>query len=475
MSEHSYVVGGSNAQMRIACPGSLAAELGVWFEKVHELIGKDAFPSLKDALPVSEVVQIRRKNEAKLDPAAMLEIVRALAPKLPDLDAGSNYANEGRMLHEVMAICLNEDKRPNELVGNTYCGVVFTEELCATHAVPALDLFDSVYASLDDATFCEEIRVDLSELIPGAFGTFDVLVVGTKDGRRVGVIVDWKFGSGIVIEARGNFQMGFYALAATYDPRFREMLAGVDDFLFVIIQPTREPTLDMWLATERWMRMFEATLVIGIEDALKPGAPRAMGSWCRWCSAQLACPTFKNVVYETITKEPALMSSLELGWWKRKEPEVVSFFRRLDDYMKAQLSSGHEVPGYKMVAKRAQRRYIDEARVARIFSKLLPEDRLYLKSFVSPAQLEKAIKAAVADGSLKREQGQALIKKALPKLTEKPETGKVVAPISDKREAVAGIGPMMSGALEKLYARKEQAQEPEAGRAVRDPDGSEPA
>ncbi len=376
---------------------------------------------------------------------------------IPDVE--TEYAGEGKLLHEVMRLCLVNDKRPEDYIGfamATSKGTFeLTEELCATHCRPALDLFDELYETLGgEVEFIEEARLDMSALIPKAFGTVDVLIVGMRNGKKILVVLDWKFGSGVVVDARGNYQLAFYALAALYDPKFAGMVDGVEEFLFAIIQPTREPHIDTWVASLDWMRMFEATLVIAIEKAKKPNAPRHAGSWCQFCKAKLECDSFKGVVIEALQKEPTMMTSIELAWWLDRLDILNQFKNALLEHAKATLDGGGNVPGWKVIEKRANRKWRDEKQVEKLFSKLFDgafasEVRLPGK-LRSPAQMETLLKLHKQRGTIGQAQRKALEQKTIAKLTIKESSGTSLARDSEKGEPQVGVGPMLENALQRL-------------------------
>ena len=92
------------------------------------------------------------------------------------------------------------------------------------------------------------------------------------------------------------------------------------------------------------------------------------------------------------------------------------------------------VPGYKLVAKRATRQWVDEAKAKDALSSMGVEP--YRQELLSPAQAEKVLKKS---------------KLALPDdLVVSVSSGSTIAPESDPRPAVLNLGTQLTAALSKL-------------------------
>jgi hypothetical protein len=100
------------------------------------------------------------------------------------------------------------------------------------------------------------------------------------------------------------------------------------------------------------------------------------------------------------------------------------------------LETGGSVPGYKLVVKRATRKWIDEGTAKAALLKHLPESEVMESTVVSPAQAEKKLKK---------------LKLGLPDGTViSVSSGSTMAVESDPRPAVLLIGQQLSAALSKL-------------------------
>ncbi len=125
----------------------------------------------------------------------------ALVATMPQQE-GSSYANEGSLLHEAIAIVMDTGCPPEDMVGFEAHGLTLTDELLERKLKPALALLAD-YDPLALMEFEVEQTVDFGEFLPGVFGSSDV--VGRLDGKAV--ILDWKFGDGVMVEAEESEQI----------------------------------------------------------------------------------------------------------------------------------------------------------------------------------------------------------------------------------------------------------------------------
>ena len=158
MSKHSDIVGGSSAKRVINCPGSVA-----------------------------------------------------LTARMPNLS--SSYANEGSLLHNAAARCLETTCEPEDCLGMTFEGIELTQGLIDNKLIPAFDLL-AEYDPKIELEFMVETEVSFGDFLPGVFGSADV--IGRMGDKAV--VLDWKFGDGVMVDAEENYQGLFYAAAAMRTP-----------------------------------------------------------------------------------------------------------------------------------------------------------------------------------------------------------------------------------------------------------------
>jgi hypothetical protein len=188
----------------------------------------------------------------------------ALVATMPQQE-GSSYANEGSLLHEAIAIVMDTGCAPEDMVGFEAHGLTLTDELLERKLLPALALLAD-YDPQATMEFEVEQTVDFGEFLPGVFGSSDI--VGRLDGKAV--ILDWKFGDGVMVEAEESEQLLFYAAAAMRTPSCAWAFEGVTEVECVIIQP---PFLRTWTTTVERIAEFERQLVRAVNTAGLPRAP----------------------------------------------------------------------------------------------------------------------------------------------------------------------------------------------------------
>ena len=174
-----------------------------------------------------------------------------LAAQMPP-QPSSKYADEGTLLHNCMAMILETGCAPMSLIGTKYNDLNLTAELIEEKVLPALAALDEIDPA-NTADIAVESHVDFGNFIPEAFGSTDVLMrVGSK-----AVVLDWKFGSGIPVDAEENPQLMFYACAAMRTPRTQWAFEGAETIELVIVQP---PHIRRWEVSRRRLEVFEIDL-----------------------------------------------------------------------------------------------------------------------------------------------------------------------------------------------------------------------
>jgi hypothetical protein len=241
------------------------------------------------------------------------------------------------------------------------------------------------------------------------------------------VVLDWKFGDGVVVDAVENAQLMFYAAAAMRTDELKWAFDGVDEIECVIVQP---PAIRRWVTTVGRIKQFEHELVSAVKTALRDDAPLAQGDHCRWCAAKPICPQMTGAVDRAIKQQVINMDVDTLAKYLHTADLLEDWIKDLRALAFGLLEQGATVPGYKIVQKQARRQWVDEANAAKVLGEDFVESVL-----LSPAQAEKLLK--------KR-------KLTLPDdLVVSVSSGTTLAPVDDPRPAVQSfIG--LSKALSKL-------------------------
>lgn len=351
----------------------------------------------------------------------------ALCQKVPPKPS-SKYADEGTLLHNVMAELLGSDKELRHVLDMEYNGIKLTGDLLDEKVRPAMDAINEIdpEAKLEYAV---EQTVSFGDLLPGVFGSCDLI---GRIGDRA-IVLDWKFGDGVAVEAEENPQLLFYTAAAIRTPALEWVFKDVKEIECIIVQP---PKIKRWVTSFDRVRQFERELVYAVKQSAKPDAPLKIGEHCRWCAAKPICPLMTGAVDRATQTQIKELDAEQLGQMLERAAVLENWISDLRALAMQVLESGNPVPGYKLVAKRATRQWRDEETAKAALCALLPITEVTETSLISPAQAEKKLKK---------------LKLGLPDdQVISVSSGNTMAPESDPRPAVLQIGSQLTAALSKL-------------------------
>lgn len=329
----------------------------------------------------------------------------ALVAKMPP-QVENQYMAEGTRLHNLIAQVLQDD---------------------APHDEEKIGQALTLLGDLGEIEYEVEQGVSFGSFLPGVFGSADLI---GRVGNRA-VVLDWKFGDGVIVEAEENYQLMFYAAAAMRTLKCQWAFDGVTEVECVIIQP---PQSKRWVTTVERIKKFEQQLMSAVTQSMLVNAPMKAGEHCRFCTAKPICPQFTGAV------DRALITSLEalpmptIGAYLKNADLLETWITALRGLALQALEQGVTVPGYKLVAKRATRQWTDDKAAAAALTALGVDPMKH--EVVSPAQAEKLLKPS---------------KKALPSdLVTAVSSGNTLASEDDPRPAVVLVGAQLTAALSKL-------------------------
>ena len=371
--QHSKIVGGSTAKRVINCPGSVA-----------------------------------------------------LVDKMPP-QPSSSYADEGTLLHDTIASILERDLDPYSMVGTTYEKTVLTEELVDDKLIPALRALEDIDPK-GEMEYAVESRVGFGDFLPNVFGSTDFL---GRIGDRA-VVLDWKFGNGVAVEATANEQLLFYAAAARRTAETAWAFEGAKEVELIIVQP---PYVKRWVTDLARIDEFEKDLAAAVKIAMQPDAPMASGDHCKWCAAKPVCPIMTGAVDRALKVKIDALPVDQIAHYLEQAPVIEAFIKDLQQLAHGLLENGAKVPGWKLVNKRATRQWTNEDKAVAFMTQAGVEAWAEPKP-LSPAQAEKALKK---------------VKIELPAdLVVAVSSGSTLAPENDSRPAVLQIGQMLTKAMSKI-------------------------
>jgi hypothetical protein len=351
----------------------------------------------------------------------------------------SEYAEEGTAGHEAIDMILQgKTKNDRDVIGLVFNKIVITEEFFEEAIAPALQIFDALDKELGGIDYFNEQRVVFPG-IDGAFGTVDI--VGKARDRTV--ILDWKLGKGVPVEAEANSQLLYYAYAAAHTKPTDQFFDRDRPIEMFIVSPRvndGEP-MTRWMTSYLQLDAFAIDLKHAVDKALEPDAPFKLGPHCRFCSGKIGCPLYNGLASETLALTPEELAA-QLAERLPYADAMIELGKSMKDMAHGLLEQGQPVRGWKLVNGRAMRSWVDEEKVTRYFAKVgLPAADRFVKKLISPAQAEKALKAA----SLPSELPAALVKKE--------SSGTTLAKDSDPRPAVLLAGDALKALADRLSAR----------------------
>lgn len=284
-----------------------------------------------------------------------------------------------------------------------------------------------------------EVKADISRWtpIPDQFGTSDVVIIG----KTKLVVIDYKHGSGIKVDAERNTQLALYALGSLAQ---YENLHAFEHIDMRIHQP-RMLNYSRWEQSKQELLQFGDYIAERFELAVSGDAPFGPSEGaCKFCSVKARCPALAKFTEKLLdgvfddldsavaqahpvlpdiraTAEAKLLPVDALGYlWKSKKL-VMGYFEAVQEACERHLLHGEPIPDLKLVEGRGSREWTDETAARQMLEALGCKKSDVIKVvLVSPAQADDLLPKK------KREPLQTLIRK----LPGKP----TVALASDKRK-----------------------------------------
>jgi hypothetical protein len=352
----------------------------------------------------------------------------------------SEYAAEGTFLHSIMEQCLTDKTYNPELDGR------LTPE--------------QKQAITDNLNYLSELNLQGKQHvekylnmpgIPDCGGTADLIIITENEIH----VIDWKFGSGILVNTKDNPQLTAYAIMATHwyenqpkpCPRRKECGKFKDKICdnvcntsykneyrtFIhVCQPYINNFQSMEI-TKDDMAAFYNELLTSIRNAesdhptFNPGEAQ-----CRWCLAAGQCKhqlQFVDTQAVDIFKHLSPVNeneqnlSIALKIFNNRKA-IENGLKAVEKFIYTELINGKDIPGLKLVQGRANRIW-KEGVTKKDIAKLVNVSEIFLvepEKLLSPAKLEKII----------TKEEREFIKD----LFEKKESSLTIVNEDDKRESI---------------------------------------
>lgn len=354
--------------------------------------------------------------------------------------ASSFYATEGTVAHEVAAACLADGLDAHEyaplLDRVEREGHFITIDEAFRSAVQVY--LDFVREARKDSTaaLLIEQSLDLSWIHPEMYGTGDALLVDVVNAKLT--VIDLKFGRGKRVTAKDNPQLKCYALGALG----QHNTFGVDEVEVVIVQPRIEGGITRASYSVPELMDFADTLTKAtarVGAAMRLHADREdinayfkAGDHCGFCAKIATCPALRahaNEQAKLMFKPVGDLAERELAAALGEADLLDAWIGAIRKEALDRAMCGKEVPGYKLVAKRATRQWKEEPHLqAVVLGKfeelgLAPAAALTEPTLKSPPQIEKVV-------------GKKNFAEAFSEVVESRSSGLALVSVEDPRQAV---------------------------------------
>jgi hypothetical protein len=288
----------------------------------------------------------------------------------------SVYAEEGTLAHSLAADWLANGIKPSFVDNDMHDAVaVYVDYIAPKQATHIVYL---------------EHRFDLSSVHSGCFGTADC--VAWHPATQHLEVIDYKHGAGVYVPAVENPQLRYYGLGALLDlklPAKTITLTIVQPRYEAHEGPIRSETLDVLDMLD-----FLADLKQYAAATEAPDAPLHPGEHCRWCPAARICPELSTQANEVAKMEFGNSPTYDAAKLKEaldKREIVKAWLKTIDEFAYDVLEKGGAIPTYKLVSKRATRKWRDPV-AAQAALELFGDDIYEPTTLKTPAQMEKIVK-----------------------------------------------------------------------------------
>jgi len=305
---------------------------------------------------------------------------------------------------------------------------------------------------------------------PERNGITDLAIVNRNEDLRPTrlVILDYKHGVGVTVEAVGNPQLVIYAVNVMRN--LPETLSGDVHVKLGIVQPRcREGDVaKVWELTVDELRNEAEAIESCAKNILldaatgEPALPFVQSDkTCQFCNAQAVCPTFAKAA---LAEVPEAMTTFELpsvealsieqlGKIQASASTLTKYLGAVKEHL-LNLGLQAKLPessGFKVVQGKSNRQWSDEAEAQRLLVNALrtsnPDlsihelrDMAAPRSVVSPSAADALLKPIKADLSTRS-------LNMIQKLMVKPEGSPTLAPIGDKRPALNPVSDFVDESL----------------------------
>ena len=270
-----------------------------------------------------------------------------------------------------------------------------------------------------DPLVCVEQTLDFSKWVEHGFGTGDCVIVADDLLH----IVDFKYGLGVLVSAsgedgNGNTQLMCYALGAL--DTFGD-LYDIRRIRLSIFQPRRDNVDTFEMTKDDLLKWADGTLAPIAKLAYVGEGEFCAGDHCTFCKVKAVCRKRAEYNMELAAfdfADPPTLDETEIAEILPQIDSLVSWAEDIKAFALEQALSGTRYPGFKLVEGKSNRKYRDEAEVAKV---------------VSEAGYEPYEHKLMGITAMTKQLGKKRFDELLQGLIVKPQGKPVLVPESDKR------------------------------------------
>lgn len=261
-------------------------------------------------------------------------------------------------------------------------------------------VIESIGNDKDNKVFLE-MRFEHPKIHKDFRGTSDCVIYDAKN--KLLHVIDYKHGAGKKVWAKNNVQLLYYGIGSAYNIK-----APIEKVKLTIVQPRYEgeSQIDSWEVEYIDLAEFQIRVVDAIKKTEEKNAPLVVGEdQCQFCPAKHICPALRDKALALVKTDfddsvmdngkPTPMDSTKLGTILAGVEVVESWIKAMKAYAYEEAIKGRVPEGFKLVPKRATRKWIDEEKTKSALNSLVNPNVLHecytQPELKSPAQIEKTI------------------------------------------------------------------------------------
>lgn len=339
----------------------------------------------------------------------------------------SVYAEEGTLAHEMA------DAKLRHLLGETSAkeykviraklveSELYTETLeegVEEYVDYCLTLYNEVLKEDPEASATVEEKFDLSEVVPGSFGSCDFNITS----YTTLYVTDLKFGKGLKVEAENNSQLKLYGLGAYLK---NSLISDIQTIVITIVQPRLGHISTAVLSASELMEWAEGFVKPKAALAWEGKGELVAGDHCRFCKVNSKCRAFADMNLELAKYEfqdPYLLNDEELLNIYSMLDMLTVWANSVKSHVQTEaIKNGKKWPGYKLVEGKSNR-YVknEDDLVTDLVLEGVREEDIYNKKLKGITDLTKLL-------------GTKTFKALVEPHLEKPEGAPTLVPETDKR------------------------------------------